>query len=105
MRLFLYIKTQTLSQILRLPPVVNLILTVYLFFFLTHWSAIAETIQIPDPNLRSAIEFALGKSPGDDITQLEMTSLQLLKASKMSLFEATGNRRMGNTESMGVSTC
>ncbi len=40
----------------------------------------AQTVSIPDPNLRAAIEDALGKAPGATITTTEMATLTELRA-------------------------
>lgn len=45
-------------------------------------NAAAQTVDIPDPALRSALELALGKQVGDAITQEDMASLAYLQASK-----------------------
>ena len=42
----------------------------------------AETVHIPDSNLRAFLEVALGKKTGEDITQTDMASLKVLHASR-----------------------
>ena len=81
MILFTYTDTK-LSHKLGLVSVFNLILAVGILFFTSHRIATAQTVQIPDLNLRAALELALGKSTGDDITQADMASLQSLDASR-----------------------
>ena len=44
--------------------------------------ASAQTVHIPDPGLRIALELALGKESGENITQAEMESLEMLQASR-----------------------
>ena len=47
-------------------------------------------VDIPDPNLRAAIEKALGKAPGDTITALEMENLIHLNARGAGVMSLTG---------------
>ena len=49
-----------------------------------------ETVDIPDPNLRAAIEKALGKAPGDPITTADMERLTELSAIKANISNLTG---------------
>ena len=51
--------------------------------------AIAE-VDIPDPNLRTAIEKALGKVPGDTIIASDMENLARLAASDAGIMNLTG---------------
>ena len=51
--------------------------------------AMAE-VNIPDPNLRAAIEKALGKAPGDTIIALDMENLTRLEASEAGIMNLTG---------------
>ena len=51
--------------------------------------AMAE-VNIPDPNLRAAIEKALGKAPGDTIITLDMENLTRLEASEAGIMNLTG---------------
>ena len=48
------------------------------------------TVSIPDSNLRSAVEDALGKQSGDAITADEMTRLVVLDASNSGVNDVTG---------------
>ena len=53
--------------------------------------AIAEAVvDIPDPNLRAAIETALGKAEGDSITPSEMAALTRLEAQNANISDLTG---------------
>ena len=47
-------------------------------------------VDIPDPNLRAAIEKALGKAPGDTIITLDMENLTRLAASGAGIMNLTG---------------
>ena len=67
---------------LGLAQIVGLILFMYMFFFGHHQITFAQTVHIPDPGLRAALELALGKEAGDDITRADMESLESLQASR-----------------------
>ena len=55
------------------------------------FNAVAEAVvNIPDPNLRAAIETALGKRDGDPITPSEMATLPELNARDASISNLTG---------------
>ena len=49
-----------------------------------------DGVYIPDPNLRTAIEEALGKAPGDVITIEDMATLEHLKADNKGISDLTG---------------
>ena len=85
MKFFTYIEsTHTWSSRGNLGLVrgIVLILAAHILFLTPHQTANAQTVHIPDPILRSALESALGKEAGTDITQAEMASLEVLQASK-----------------------
>ena len=93
MKLFTYIvstRIRVSNQNLRLVHFASLILTVCLLFLAPYRIATAQTVHIPDPGLRAALESALGKEAGDDITQAEMESLESLDAFKSGIFDLTG---------------
>ena len=50
----------------------------------------AQTVNIPDANLRAAVEKALGKTSGTTITAEEMATLTRLEAHNISIRELTG---------------
>lgn len=50
----------------------------------------AQTVNIPDANLRAAINDALDKAPDDPITRLEMTTLRHLEAHDAGITDLTG---------------
>ena len=55
------------------------------------FSAVTEAaVNIPDPNLRAAVETALGKADGDLITPAEMSTLTELNARDASISNLTG---------------
>ena len=52
---------------------------------------VASAVEIPDPNLRAAIEWELGKSPGAEITAQEMATLTYrLGAANANISDLTG---------------
>ena len=73
-----------------LPQVICLIFTMSLLSLGSYQTAFAQTVHIPDPGLRAAIEFTLDKQPGADITQAEMASLELLEALESNIHNLTG---------------
>ena len=82
MRFFTYTEsthTQSKRQNIRLVQVVSLIFTACVLFLAPHRAATAQTVHIPDPNLRVLIESTLDKEAGADITQTDMASLQSLQ--------------------------
>ncbi len=73
-------RAQFLSQTSRIVSVLILILITCALFLTLHQTATAQTVYIPDSRLRAALELALGKQAGADITQTEMASLESLDA-------------------------
>ena len=65
---------------LNLAGVLKRIAVLGMLFYLSHQIALAQTVHIPDPGLRATLELALGKQVGEDITQVEMASLESLDA-------------------------
>ena len=61
-----------------------------LLFFLTPLSTSAQTVNIPDANLRAAIAEALGKAPGARITRDEMATLTHLEVHDADISDLTG---------------
>ena len=53
-------------------------------------TATAQTVNIPDPNLRAAIENQLGKPSGATITTADMASLTRLSAHRSNISDLTG---------------
>ena len=82
MVLFRYIGSRLATQKLRHYRLVNLILIAYPLLLVIHGNTLAESVHIPDPYLRDALELALGKAENEDITPTDMSSLQVLQASK-----------------------
>ena len=55
------------------------------------FNAVADVpVDIPDPNLRAAIETTLGKAPGTPIAPAEMANLTLLEARNANISDLTG---------------
>ena len=52
--------------------------------------ATAQTVHIPDPKLRGALELALGKEAGDAITQADMASLESFDAFESGIRNISG---------------
>ena len=73
-----------------LVHLVSMILTVCVLFLALLQIVTAQTIHIPDPNLRAALESALGKEADADITRAEMASLESLDAFESGILDLTG---------------
>ena len=73
-----------------------------LLFFLTPLSTSAQTINIPDANLRKAINEALGKAPNAQITVDEMATLRELNALSMNIKNLAGLEAAVNLEGLGL---
>ena len=78
------------AQNMRPIHLFSLILTACLLFFALHRIAIAQTVYIPDRNLRVALELALDKEAGDDITQVEMANIESLVSIGSGIRNLTG---------------
>ena len=79
-----------------------LILTVATILLITQ-SVSAQIVEIPDPNLRSAIEEALGLPAGSSITQQEMGRLRDLEAGQREITDLTGLEFASNLIGLYVS--
>ena len=79
-------------MILRLMPIIIIILTVEVGF------TSAQTVNIPDSNLRTALEDALDKAPETPITQAEMATLTELDARNADISDLTGLEAATNLE-------
>ena len=65
--------------------------TIFLLICLTiPVTATAQAVAIPDANLRAAVETALGKAPGDPITQDEMATLTKLNGFRANISDLSG---------------
>ncbi len=64
--------------------------TFFLLMFTLPLRATAQVVNIPDPNLRTAVENALGKASGAIITADEMATLTKLNARETSISDLTG---------------
>ncbi len=65
--------------------------TLILLIFLSIPStSTAQTVDIPDPNLRAAIMAELGKASGDPITSSDMAALRSLTARESNISDLTG---------------
>ena len=61
-----------------------------------------QKVNIPDPNLRKAIEQALGKARGATITAADMATLQTLNAPKRNIRNLTGLEHAINLRELGL---
>ena len=60
----------------------------------------AQTVNIPDPNLRAAIAAELGKASGDPITTSDMAALRSLAARESNISDLTGLKHAINLRSL-----
>ena len=76
----------------------------FIFFMLMYLTppltVTAQVIDLPDPNLRAAIEKALGKAPGTTITATEMATLTRLEARNANISDLTGLEAATNLKSL-----
>ena len=76
----------------------------FTFFLLVCFSlpltATAQVIDIPDPNLRAAINRQLGKADGAVITSEEMNRLRTLNPGRMDIIDLTGLEYATNLRSL-----
>ena len=66
------------------------------------FSADAQTVNIPDANLRTALEQALGKAAGDAITEAELGGLRRLDAPRLSIATLTGLEKATGLRSLNL---
>ena len=93
MRFFVYNNSthvESKRQNQRLAQVIILLFTAGLLFFGHLQIATAQIVHIPDPSLRAAIEAALGKEAGENITQADMASLKSFDAFESGVRDITG---------------
>ena len=69
-------------------------------FFVFPLATVAQTVSIPDANLRAAIEEALGKTPGALITAEDMATLRELRAVSMDIGNLAGLEAAVNLENL-----
>ena len=78
----------------------------FTFFLLVCFSlpltATAQVIDIPDPNLRAAINRQLGKADGAVITSEEMNRLRTLNPGRMDIIDLTGLEYATNLENLSI---
>ena len=63
---------------------------------------VGEARDIPDPNLRAAIEKVLGKASGETITATEMATLTRFTARNVNIRDLTGLERATNLVELGL---
>ena len=71
-------------------------------FFVFPLTTVAQTVDIPDVNLRAAIEEALGKTPDARITVDEMETLTRFDANNRGISDLTGLETATNLEHLGL---
>lgn len=86
-------ESQMKTQILRL--------TLLLFFTLPPAVA-AQVVNIPDPNLRAAVENDLGKASGDTITADDMATLHDFRVGNSNISDLTGLEYATDLEGLGL---
>ena len=64
--------------------------------------ATAQTVDIPDPNLRAALEKALDKASGAPITKTEMANLTYLFATESNISDLTGLEHATNLTTLWI---
>ena len=69
-------------------------------FFVFPLTTVAQTVDIPDANLRAAIEEVLGKTPNARITVEEMATLRELRAVSMDIGNLAGLEAAVNLENL-----
>ena len=78
-----------MRQTLSTPIILLLLLTLSMTPFATALK-VHRLVDIPDPNLRAAIEAELGKNPDDSITEADMLTLQMLWIDSSGITDLTG---------------
>ena len=73
---------------------------ILLIFLSIPSTSTAQTVTIPDPNLRAVIEVALGKASGDTITRSDMAALTRLDARRANISNLTGMEHAINLTSL-----
>ena len=103
MRFFAYtVSTHigTEKQNRRLVKAISLIFSACVLFLAVCQIATAQTVHIPDPGLRAALESALGKEVGEDITQVDMANLGALEAVRSNISDLAGLEFATNLEKL-----
>ena len=80
-------------------PVHRFIFILLIFLSIPSTST-AQTVNIPDPNLRAVIEVALGKASGNTITTSDMAALRSLTARESNISDLTGLKHAINLTSL-----
>ena len=75
---------------------------ILLIFLSIPSTSTAQTVTIPDPNLRAAIAAELGKASGDPITTSDMAALRSLTAREANISDLTGLEGAINLTSLNL---
>ena len=88
---------ELLNRSISLPQAFILILAVCVMFFSLQFSVSAqEVVNIPDANLRTVLEKALGKDAGSPITSAEMQTLTTLSGQRTNISDLSGIEAAAN---------
>ena len=87
-------------QFAKTQPVFIFTLTLCAVLFLRPFSTSAQDVNIPDANLRKAINEALNKAPNARVTATEMATLRELQAGSMDIRNLTGLEAAVNLEDL-----
>ena len=75
---------------------------ILLIFLSIPSTSTAQTVTIPDPNLRAVIEEALDKASGAPITTSDMAALRSLTARESNISDLTGLKHAINLTSLDL---
>ena len=75
---------------------------ILLIFLSIPSTSTAQTVNIPDPNLRAAIAAELRKASGDPITTSDMAALRSLAARESNISDLTGLKHAINLRSLSL---
>ena len=89
-------------QFTKIQPVFIFTLTLCAALFLTPLLSSAQDVNIPDANLRKAINEALGKAPNARVTATEMATLRELQAGSMDIRNLTGLEAAVNLKDLNL---
>ena len=87
-------------QLTKIQPIFVCTLILCTLLFLLPLSTSAQTVNIPDTNLRKAINEALGKAPNARVTATEMAALRELHPVSLDISNLTGLEAAVNLEDL-----
>ena len=89
-------------QLIKKQHIFIFTLTLWMMLFLIPLSTFAQTVNVPDANLREAINEALGKTPNAQITADEMAGLRELRAVSLDIKNLKGLEAAVNLENLDL---